>query len=591
MKKNKCRLVSFRKMVKRGKIDFKKWLLSGLMNIITWILSGLMNIITWLLSGLMNIITWILSRLTNIIKGTPGFIKKTANFVCYPQYSLFVIEILFFLGLIFYSIILALPTYKLEVIKPISNFGVIKSIFNLEVIKLIFNYLVIKAELNSYKLYYLVVGLTVAILKFKSQKDFNYGSIKEQLNDTEGKGIALKAFYILFNLYFLGLSFFLFICKGLSIGDTFINDLGIYTGLILFVFELFINYLAFSPYLFILMMVVIPTIVNSIGSNTTILNWNFLLLIFVTIIGENFFEKCLVDSLVSNKISEENLILRKISNYIGVVFLYLGIILSESIVNSTYYYILFTSQADPIITHLRIFVAKSLIYLLVFAVYLGTEKKIVYLIFRFYYRNEKLKHPDNVVMVFLDDNKRWKVENEVSQVSNDFKAISMNTYKDRNNGALYVKNNGDIHEKLNGLNKNEGNNIIGVVNVSTIVLFLIMIAIIPINSFLDRQVRVDDGIYKIVEKSDKTDNVGEIIKVSGDAIVYKGKVEALDKRTQSFEHGTISIRKKEENILTKLTKYLRGEKDREDKNSYIELTINQGEKKDKKIEKYKKIKE
>ena len=76
--------------------------------------------------------------------------------------------------------------------------------------------------------------------------------------------------------------------------------------------------------------------------------------------------------------------------------------------------------------------------------------------------------------------------------------------------------------------------------------------------------------------------------MSGDAIVYKGKVEALDKRTQSFEHGTISIRKNEENILTK---YLRGEKDREDKNSYIELTINQGEKKDKKIEKYKKIKE
>ena len=257
MKKNKCRLVSFRKMVKRGKIDFKKWLLSGLM-----------NIITWLLSGLMNIITWILSRLTNIIKGTPGFIKKTANFVCYPQYSLFVIEILFFLGLIFYSIILALPTYKLEVIKPISNFGVIKSIFNFEVIKLIFNYLVIKADLNSYKLYYLVGGLIVAILKFKSQKDFNYGNIKEQLNDTEGKGIALKTstlkLYGLFHWYFLGLSLFLFICRVLSIGDTFINDIGIYSGLILFVFELFINSLAFSPYLFILMMVVVPTIVNSI---------------------------------------------------------------------------------------------------------------------------------------------------------------------------------------------------------------------------------------------------------------------------------------------------------------------------------------
>lgn len=580
MKKNKCRLVSLRKMVKRGKIDFKKWLLSGLM-----------NIITWLLSGLMNIITWILSRLTNIIKGTPGFIKKTANFVCYPQYSLFVIEILFFLGLIFYSIILALPTYKLEVIKPISNFGVIKSIFNFEVIKLIFNYLVIKADLNSYKLYYLVGGLIVAILKFKSQKDFNYGNIKEQLNDTEGKGIALKTstlkLYGLFHWYFLGLSLFLFICRVLSIGDTFINDIGIYSGLILFVFELFINSLAFSPYLFILMMVVVPTIVNSIGSNTTILNWNFLLLIFVTIIGENFFEKGLVNSLVSNKISEKNLILRKISSYIGVVFLYFGIILSENIVNTTYYYIFSLSNANPIIANLRNFVTKSFIFLLVFAVYLGAEKKITYLIFRFYYRDKTLKNSNSVVRVSLDEEKRWKVK-RVKKKPKDLERIGINTYKLKKHNVIYVDKSSEIPKKIKGLNKNEGNNIIGVVNVSTIFLFLIMIAIIPINYCLDRQVRVDDGIYKIVEKSDKTDNVGEIIKVSGDAIVYKGKVEALDKRTQSFEHGTISIRKNEENILTK---YLRGEKDREDKNSYIELTINQGEKKDKKIEKYKKIKE
>lgn len=580
----------------------------------------------------------------NLIKNLPSkliiFAKRSVNIICYPQYSLFGIEILFFLGLILYSIISALPIFNIEVIKtifnpavikpifgleviksifnlavikPIFNLGVItiifnpaaimpifgleviKPIFNFEVIKLIFNLEVIKSILNIFNLCFLVIGLIVAVIKFDLQKDLNYGGVKEQLNDTEDKGRMLKTsvpkFFSRFHIYFLVLSFFLFICEGLSIGDTFINELGIFTGLILFVFELFINFLAFSPYLFILMMAVIPTIVNSIGSNTTILNWSFLLLIFVTIIGENFFEKDLVSDRFSKEISEENLILRKISNYIGVVFLYFGIILSESIVNSTYYYIFFTSQAYPIIAYLKIFVAKSLIYLLVFAVYLGTEKKIIYLIFRFYYRNEELKQPDNVAKVFLDDNKRWKVENEDSQVSHDLKEISMNTYKDRNNGALYVKNNGDIHEKLKDLNKNEGNNIIGVVNVSTIFLFLITIAIIPINYCLDRQVRVDDGIYKIVEKSNKTDNVGEIIKVSGDAIVYKGKVEALDRRTQSFEHGTISIRKKEENILTKLTKYLRGEKDREDKNSYIELTINQGEKKDKKIEKYKKIKE
>lgn len=87
-------------------------------------------------------------------------------------------------------------------------------------------------------------------------------------------------------------------------------------------------------------------------------------------------------------------------------------------------------------------------------------------------------------------------------------------------------------------------------------------------SVLDYTVKVDDGIYEIVGKSDKADKIDRI-KLSGDTTIYHDKVEDFEKRTQSFEQGTISIRKKGKN--------------------YIELIINQGRKQDKKVEEYKKI--
>ena len=435
--------------------------------------------------------------------------KRSIDFVCYPQYLLFLSELLFLGGMFVYSL------------KYIKSWMSLLTVFS-------------------------IIGLCLAYFKFINQKDFNYGSIKEQLNDTEGKGIALKTsvpkYYRKFHYYFLVFSIILIILKGMLIGDPFINDLGIVIGLILFVFELFINCFTFSPFLFVLLMLGITTIVNSIGSNTTILNWSFLLLIFGTIIGENFFEEDLVEEQISKELSKENLILRKISNYIGLVFLYFGIVLSESIVNSTYYYIKFTSVTYPIISSLQIFVVKSIVLLLAFVVYLGTEKKIIYLIFRFYYRDTKLKISNSLVRVFLDKNEKWRVRRVIKRPKK-LETTGINTYLDKKHNVFYVKKKSEIPKKIDGLNKNEGNNILGKINAWTIIWFTIMIAIIPIVYFLDCSIRVNDGIYEIVEKSDKTDNLDEIIKVSGDAIVYKGKVEALDKRTQSFEHGTILLRK------------------------------------------------
>lgn len=489
--------------------------------------------------GKINLKKWLLSGLMNIKKYLVNFIKKLVKVVRYPQYMIFTMEVLFFLKLIHNST-------KLE-----------------------------------FKWCCSVVGIIVAFVKLRYQKDLNYGGLKEQLIGTVDKRKILKTsipkFLRNFHFYFLALSLIFLFCKFSSIGDTYINYLGFVIGLILFVLELIINYYAFSPFLLILMMLGMPAIVNSIGSDKTILNWSFLLLFFVTIIGGNFFEERLVKGLISKEIPVENLILRKISNNIWVVFLYFGIVLSESIVNSTYYYIFFTSQAHPIIADLQNFAAKALIFLLVFEVYLGTEKRITYFIFRFYYRENKLKISDSLVRVILDKKERWRVR-RVTKKPKKLEIIGINTYLDKKHNVVYVKKNSDIHKKIDGLNKNEGKSILGEINSWTKWWIIIMIAIIPINYLLDYKVTIDNGIYKIVGKSDKA-KVPNEIEVLGDAIVYNGKVEAFDTHTQSFEHGTISIRK----IDLKEKKYKKY-KDIEDKKNkkediiYIELTKNVGNK-------------
>ena len=107
----------------------------------------------------------------------------------------------------------------------------------------------------------------------------------------------------------------------------------------------------------------------------------------------------------------------------------------------------------------------------------------------------------------------------------------------------------------------------------------------------DFREKIDDGIYKIEERSDKAE-VSNEIEVLGDAIVYNGKVEAFDRRTQSFEHGTISIRKiKEKDIEEKKDKkekkaiiYKKVQKDKKDKkedNIYIVLIKKLGSEKNK----------
>lgn len=104
------------------------------------------------------------------------------------------------------------------------------------------------------------------------------------------------------------------------------------------------------------------------------------------------------------------MILRKISFFIGVIFLLIGILSSDFVINSTSFklfvnYIKSTNGSVPFIEYFDSYMkllVKGLALFFVFNIYLGTEKKIMYHIFRFYYRDMELKKPRKLVEVRLD---------------------------------------------------------------------------------------------------------------------------------------------------------------------------------------------
>lgn len=489
-----------------------------------------------------------------------NFFGKVGNLVCYPQYMLYVCELLFFLALIIYSIIL--------LVSRILNIELIKSMLNIELIKFMLNIKFIfsvKFIFNVVLIDILLLGLKVAILKFHFQKDLYYGGISEQLNDTEGRGEDLKNSIpkILKNYhYYFSFLAFILICNNiLSIGDALINDLGIIFALILFVSELFLNIFAFSPYLFILFIFGLPTVVNSIGKESAFLNWTFLTFVLATFIGSNFFDKSLFENRVSKetmeKLTNGNLILRKISYFIGVIFLFIGILSSEFVLNSTSYYLFVHSIKSTIgSSSYMSFIVKGITFFLVFLIYLGTEKKIMYLIFRFYYRDVELEWPSELVEVHLDK-KNWRIGGKAISPFHlkKLKRIGLDTYQiEKDKNRYYVNQKSEIPNKIKGLYKNDGRHILGVVDLGTKFCIFIMIAILLFISFQDKKVSVENGIYYNYGKSDNTD-ISDAIEISDDTIIYNGKAEKFDTRKQSFSMGEI---KKNDNDNITVKFYITG---------------------------------
>ena len=498
------------------------------------------------------------SGLWNFVSRT--FLIRTFRFIAYPQYLLFVIELLFC-----YVIIS-------------DSFSVMnQEIWTVwDVLRIIFTY----------------PCLILVLYKIQVQKEVNYSGFfkdpeeikKQKLNYIEGGARFLsnpfRWFEENFQYYFIFLVFFFIICGFFEPGHPHINGYGIIFGLLLATCEIVINVFAKSPFLFILMTMGITTIINSVGKEGSLFNWPFLTLIFATTIGANFYDKFLVKNRFSKEITEENLIIRKTLYYIGIIYLYLWVLLTEFVLTTTYYTIT-VSEEDSVIKFLLRCLIKIWFALVLLYIYKGTRVKLLYLIFKYYFRDKKSKNREFLVPISLEKVK-WVVGKKDILFMNlsELERISINTYRSKEDKNKYfVEKTSEIHKGFESLNIEEGKNSLGVVSIRTMFYIVLVLIVLLGFYFRDCMLKIDDGIYKIEEKSDKAE-VSNEIEVLGDAIVYNGKVEAFDRRTQSFEHGTISIRKIEKKDI-EAKKAIIYKKAKKEDDIYIELIKNLGSEKNK----------
>lgn len=234
-----------------------------------------------------------------------------------------------------------------------------------------------------------------------------------------------------------------------------------------------------------------------------------------------------------------------------MVFLYIGVYISDKIIDSTIYFT-YTSRLFPGSNFFPDITTKCFILSLIFVNYLTTHKIISYLILRICYRNNKPKISSDLMQVKLEEGK-WKVKDVKLQDSeiSKLEIISIDTYQIRggNKDTYYVSQKSEILEKIGGRSKFQGYPILGDISRDkiTVPLVIVTLLILPAISILDGRVKVDNGIYNIFGKSDKTD-ISDTVEISGDTIIYNGKAEHFDIRRQSFSMG--KIKKKDSDNIT-----------------------------------------
>ena len=465
----------------------------------------------------------ILSEFREFMKKFP---KRILNVISYPQYLLFLLEL-----------------------------GVVINFFLVIDKKTVLHYLIV------------ISWGFLSLIALYLHRNLSCGRVNEQIKGNRTKGIVISTLNpktielessnfnakrlkrsLIIDFTLLRMGFSLIISD--SINNQFIREFLFLSASILFICEFMVFLKKISPFLFFPLFLCFSIIVYEIRIDKAVINWTLLLLLFGTTIGSNFFDKNLVNNRISDNISEENLILRKISLYIGLVFLYIGVYISDKVIDSPFYFY-FTSKLSPSDNLISNMMTKGVILALIFANYWTTHKIISYLILRICYRNKKFKISSDLVQVKLKG--EWEVKDVKLQDSelNKLEIISIDTYQIRgdNKDIYYVSQTSEIPKKIEGLSKYKGYLILGVIsgNKITVPLVIVTLLILPAISILDSKVKVDNGIYYIDRKSDNIDS-SDTIEISDDTIIYKGKAETFDTRKQSFSMG--KIKKNDSNNIT-----------------------------------------
>lgn len=474
------------------------------------------------------------------------FFEKCKRFIVYPQYSLFLIEIFYCLYFCYFTL-----------------FG---------------------AKLLWVKIVAIAIIIIVFLLffwQYYCKREVNYGTFRDQLNDTRKQGENIKEtnsilgglLLIIANIF---ANIFLY---GFLFGNVSKHPWMFILLFFLFISELLLEFYAFSPVLFI-SMVTLPLIVSSIiGVTNGILTWSLLSFIFVSI-GAAFFDQKIYYKHIKSNIDDKELELylsnKKINYLILIFFTFCALLISE-LIQKIPIYITLEQLYNSSVKFNRIISLDTLLknFLLLFSIifYQNSKNKIVFMIGTFLL-GDKINSVDDIYVLVERPSKKvkkWAISNwvySINRVDEGFVITNLSKKTDKHqisstnvkrlmkdvlkiNKEYYVRISSDIVRDIQSKPKEKGYELLGEVFMASREIFYFIIFIFAIGIFVySKNPNSINGYYVRFSSAKKCTifDWNDIVEVKDEKIIYKGNVILLKKDNLSISDSHFSGRI-ENNIL------------------------------------------
>lgn len=473
------------------------------------------------------------------------FFEKFKRPIIYPQYSMFLIEIFYSLCLCYFTLRGTKSLWVKFVVIPIT-----------------------------------IIVVLLFYLKYKNKRELNYGTFRDQLNDTRKQGEKIREtnsrlryfFIIIFNI----ISYVLF----LGSVNKILNSRMFILVFFLIVFELLLDFVAFSPMLFISIFTLPLVVSSNIGITNGVLTWSLLSFILVSI-GATFFDQKIyykhTKLNIDDKKLEVELSNKKINYLIFVFFTFCALLISELITKFPIYITLeqlYNSSVKfnriiSLDTLLKIF---SIIFSMIF--YQNSKNKIVFMIGTFLL-GDKINSVDDIYVLVerpSKKEKKWAISNRVysiNRVDEGFVITNLSKESDKRqisstnvkrlmkdvlkiNKEYYVRISSDIVRDIQSKPEEKGYELLGeVFMASREIFYVIILLIFAIGIFVySENPNSINGYYVRFSLAKKCTifDWNDIVEVKDEKIIYKGNVILLKKDDLSISDSHFSGRI-ENNIL------------------------------------------
>lgn len=394
---------------------------------------------------------------------------------------------------------------------------------------------------------------------FKKRKNLDYDFIRKKDYELfqESTSKILKRITIVIIVSFFIISLIYFLLQEYGKISIIIQILLCLISLL----EFIISAYKISPFFFYLLLSIPLVLASNIGIQNGIITWSLLSFILISV-GSNFFDVRLMKRYLKIEIEDDSLIEKKINYLIGILFLFLGLLISEQIYKISIYRIF-------VVNHFAVYwLWNSLIKIFIIfnlsVIWQHSRRRFTYLVLSFIGRKEIKKIDGRYRLVEINKEKWLSSSNSfliesckddvmISDIphihykykvlNSDVKRLVTDVIEVR--GNIFVRENSYLIYKIGSQTRDFGYSLLGkplraLRDLFVFFLFLFVVVTALLFSTTDPSV---DGPYVRVVLDSKNQSPyldwNDIITVEDEKIYINGRLISLDSQKLSFESDNI----------------------------------------------------